>query len=177
MQVVGTYQRAPPNVSDLCDAHQVNIPRSEYATNVQRSVRKLTNDAQRFGIPTRGPEEIDVYEVCRWFHDLLDKSGERLTEQSPLERLREEQAKLAQYKRRQTEYDLVSRTLVAEALTKISLLLKSLGHAMQKHFGEDAHEMVQDAVEDMKRAVDALFSESESHSVIVDAGRNGKPRQ
>ena len=120
------------------------------------------------GFPKETPHEttgefvIDLKAALRWFATRWQaerKAGNRFngtaTDAEPaapwLEKWREEKARLARFDRKEREGSLLDRESVRDSLTNMSAILRKLGVSIQQHFGPEAHQMVEEAIDDWER--------------------------
>jgi len=123
------------------------------------------------GFPASG-KIIDLYEVIRWLHVEIDRLSNQVLEvvesepASPaLERWREEKARLARFDRKEREGDLLSRESVRESLQNMSAILRNLGATIQRHHGAEAHQLIEEAIDDWERDFQEEFGNNgDGHS-------------
>jgi len=147
--------------------YYATIPKGHYNQLSGRPTKVLNEQAERYGIPIGG-KTVNLGEVLFWLHDFLKKNRNKLAttegedpmsgEISPaLERWREEKYLLARLERLERENKLLPRDLVHDGLALMATILRRLGENMQKHHGSDAHQLVDEALDDWERQVSALF--------------------
>ena len=152
--------------------------------------RKTIHEQARYGLPIGG-SIIDLNFVLRWFHDLLEKltrtksgrqflagQGSGLDTDGSSEandkgfwqkRYQKEKAKLARLDRLQREGRLIDSDLSTTCWTLIARRLQQLGDSLQKGFGPIPAKMLNAALEDCKREVDAVFSHDLTNGIGSDA--------
>lgn len=105
-------------------------------------------------------------------HRLLQQSGKNLVEEGELEKLRREQRKIAELKRRNLEATLVPRDQVRGALMVMSDRLRQFGGIIERDFGPAAHELWIDGLDDVARHVDDFLSETEAKNGAAESLTN-----
>ena len=146
------------------------IPQKHWREMSGRQTKVLNEQADRYGIPFGG-RTICLPDVVRALHDFLATNARKLAADddddlmhsdavSPaLERYREERAQLARLDRLEREGRLVPRDGVREGLGQIAALLRSAGETLQREYGTDALEILNEALEDAQREIDRLFGD------------------
>jgi hypothetical protein len=104
------------------------------------------------------------------FHDFLAKNAQRLAaEDDPLlrsansspalERYREERAQLARLDRLERERELIPRRDTVQALEMIAGLIRRSGERLARRYGNDALQILDDALDDAERLIEQHFGE------------------
>ena len=154
-----------------------SIPQKHWREMSGRQTKVLNEQAERYGIPFGG-RTIHLPKVVRALHDFLAANARRLAEEdddllnatvsSPaLERYREERALIARLDRLEREQALVPRDDVREGLGRIAAILRSAGETLQRQFGNDAVEILDEALSDAEREIESLFGSTDSVSDSV----------
>lgn len=152
--------------------HYAAVPKDHYVRLSGRQHKIVDEQARRYGLPLLG-ETIDLATVLVRFHDLLRDHGHKLTDElddatgpsSPaIERLREEQYKMARIERREMQGQLLPRALVRRALQVIASQVNSLGEDMQRQFGLDAFRLVTKTVDAIERQLEELIGDRDDAS-------------
>jgi hypothetical protein len=111
-------------------------------------------------------------------HDFLAKNAQRLAaEDDPLlrsansspalERYREERAQLARLDRLERERELIPRRDTVQALEMIAGLIRRSGERLARRYGNDALQILDDALDDAERLIEQHFGEE---AEVKDAG-------
>lgn len=144
-----------------------------------RQYKILDEQAQRYGIPV-GDATINLAEVAVWIHDLLAAHGRRILAgdsaseiwddlenpdredggpSSPaLERKREVEYQLRLRDLAERDGQLVSRDKVRTGLAAIVSILRHYGDQVQRQFGSDALDLLNDTLADAERTIEQQFS-------------------
>ena len=150
-----------------------SIPKSHWREMSGRTPRVLIDQAERYGFPyPHGPKAaIELPAVVKWLHDFLAKNAMRLSapetddpllagSNSPaLEEYRRERTKIARLERMQREGSLLPRDTVHELLGRIASVLRSAGENLARQHGPDAHQILDEALDDAQREIDSLCRE------------------
>jgi phage terminase Nu1 subunit (DNA packaging protein) len=123
------------------------------------------------GMPGR-PREYPIAEIVTWLReagpwrpadgcDPLLVGGER---SDALERYRDERAKLARLDRLERERQLIPRDEIHGLLAEVAGLLRAAGDRLQKQFGRDAQDVLDNALDDVDRLVDRLCDDDGGHA-------------
>jgi hypothetical protein len=150
--------------------HYAAIPQKHWAALSGRQPKVLNEQAIRYGVPV-GQAVIDLGKVARWLHELLrtrgpqilreDEDGEVGGPNSPnLERLRREKWRLAKLDRLQREGNLLPREDVHELLLAVAEALRSTTDRLQRRYGDDAADVVNEAVARIGEMVEAAMSDA-----------------
>jgi len=147
------------------------LPKKRWVQWSGRQHKVLADQASMYGIPLEG-ETIDLPRVARWIHDLLADHGRKILagdaadeiwtgdSASPaLERLREVQYEIKKRELAELDKTLVSRDTMRKMLTQGATILRSLGDTLQRQFGPDALDLLNDSLADFERAIEAFFEE------------------
>ena len=130
---------------------------------------ELHKFAKRTGAPC-GPGPCDLTVLMPWLMRRIAEGAPAKIDDDPLlagsadspalERYRHEKALLAKLDRLEREGDLLPRELVADGLAQISRVLRETGDALLRQFGTDAHELLDDALVDLKRIISQSFADA-----------------
>jgi hypothetical protein len=122
-------------------AYYRSIPVRHYTEMAGRGRQVILRQADMYDLPLRGPH-IDLPAVVRAFHDFLAENWRKLAPKEtalrePLDRLRDEKARIAEIERRKLEADLVPRkTVDSEMAERISYVREGL-LGMAKRLGPE----------------------------------------
>lgn len=146
-----------------------SIPQKHWREMSGRQTKVINEQAVRYGIPFGGAK-IDLAAVVRAWHDFLAENAVKLSREeddllqgaaSPaLERYREERAAIARLDRLERERQLVPRDEAREALGRIASILRGAGDTLQRHFGQDAVEILYEALDDAQREINRAFGDA-----------------
>ncbi len=133
-----------------------SLPQTVAARLLSTSARTL----RKWTDAPRNPDgSYDARALIEWF---VARSGTGVDAKlsggtSPaLERFREERAKLARLDRLEREGQLLPRDRVHDGLARIATIIRMAGDALQRQFGPDALELLNDALDDAQREITAL---------------------
>lgn len=148
---------------ELRERHYAAVPKRDYCRLAGRQVKVVNEQADRYGLPLRG-ESIDLGNALRAFHDLLAEHGRKILavpEEDPdadgLKALRREKALLARYERQEREGELLPRADVHQFLTALAARINQCGELLQRHFGAEALEILNEAIADIERLVQQKY--------------------
>lgn len=142
------------------------VPKRDYIElSGGRSTKTLHEQADRYELPLRG-RLVDLQAVITGFHNLLARYANRLGAGSDgddpllagvnspaLERYREERAKLARLDRLEREGSLVERAALQELLAPLAAMLRAAGENLERQFGIEAAQLLNDVLDDFERDV------------------------
>ena len=142
-----------------------SIPQKHWREMSGRQTKVLHEQAEKYGIPF-GEKTINLPRVVRSLHDFLAANARRLSEDddlldaaisSPaLERYREERAILAKLDRLEREGQLIPRDEIRLGLGQIAAILRTAGEMLQRQFGNDAVEILNDGLEEAERCISKI---------------------
>jgi hypothetical protein len=153
------------------EIHYRTLPKKRWVQWSGRQHKVLAEQASTYGIPLEG-ETIDLPRVARWIHDLLADHGRKIlagdsaeeiwtgdTSSPALERLREVQYEIKKRELAELDKTLVARDAMRKMLTQGATILRGLGDTLQRQFGPDALDLLNDALADFDRSIEAFFEE------------------
>lgn len=146
-----------------------SIPQKHWRAMSGRQTKVLQEQAARYGIPF-DRAQIDLPSVIRAIHEFLAVNGRKLFAEnssgkhgavtSPaLEWYRREKARLARYDRLERERTLLPREQVHVMMMRIANLIRCCGEDLQRRFGTEAMEILNDTLDEVARQVDEELSE------------------
>lgn len=158
------------------------IPQKHWRSMSGRQARTINEQAVAYGIPFGG-REVNLPDVVRAMHDFFARHAHRLASilgDDPLladsgeptmflEKLREETWKLRRLERLERETQLVSRDVVHEALARIAGIIRQAGDTLQRQFGSEAFDVLNDALDDAEREIEASFGRVEHSDKTNDS--------
>ena len=146
-----------------------SIPQKHWRQMSGRQPKVLREQAQRYGLPFGGAT-IHLPDVIRALHDFLAANARKLSADddedallgsdapSPaLERYREERAAIARLDRLEREQVLVRRDEIRQGLGRIAAILRTAGETLQQQYGNDAADILNEALDDAERDIDRFF--------------------
>lgn len=146
------------------------IPQKHWRQMSGRQTKVINEQADRHGIPFGGAT-VSLPAVVRALHDFLADNKYKLSRDddvlmtgspSPaLERYREERAALARLDRLEREGELLPRDSVRQSLAKTAAILRIAGETLQRQYGPEAAEVLNDAIDDAESEVNRFFSRFE----------------
>jgi len=149
--------------------YYASIPKRHWVALSGRGHAVLKHHAGRFGIPVQA-EVIDLRAVASWIHDFLAKNCVKLSGDiedpllvgggnSPnLEAYRLEKAKLARLDRLEREGAVVAVGVSNACWLQAGVVFHQLGEQLQQRYGVAAQRMLNQAIQDAERAMQAVFA-------------------
>lgn len=149
------------------DAAYRAVPKKRWLQWSGRQHKTVAEQAATYGLPIGGAS-IDLAELAPKLHDFLariapyyarwitnaDEDALLLGEATPsLERLRKAQAELTEFKLKQLKRDVVPREEVHQKLARTASIVRGCGDALQRQFGPEAHQILEDALNDVDRQI------------------------
>lgn len=149
------------------------IPQKHWVEMSGRQAKVLREQASRYGLPF-GQRVVNLPQLAKAIHDFLATHArllsrgrdedELILESAPspaLERYRDEKAKLARLDRLEKEKELIHRDDLDEVMQRMAVVLRNTGELLQRQFGNDASEVLNDALDDLLKAIEELVSGGE----------------
>jgi hypothetical protein len=146
-----------------------SIPQKHWRKMSGRQTKVINEQAERYGLPFGGAT-ISLPAVVRALHDFLaDNAAKLAREDDPLllggsspalERYREERAKIARLDRLERERQLLPRDEVRESWGRMAAILRGAGDTLQRQFGAEAVEILNEALDDCERELDRPLRET-----------------
>lgn len=150
--------------------HYRTIPQRHWIEMSGRQAKILNEQAARYGLPLGGAV-IDLTQLARALHDFLAMHARRLAHYAPagdgdegdgadnLELYRGERYLREKLKRMQDERSLLPRDQVHDRFMRCAALLRSAGDILQRKFGREAHELLDQALTECERLIASLGDE------------------
>jgi hypothetical protein len=146
--------------------YYASVPKKHWVQLSGRQHKVLDEQAARYGIPIAGTL-IDLAQVARWLHDFLAQHAQKLRPDDDLlqgdsdwaEKYRKERALLLRLERREREGTLVRRDKSHQCWNRVAGVLRNAGEVLQRQFGAAALRILNRAIEDASREVDAVFAD------------------
>jgi hypothetical protein len=147
--------------------YYATIPKKHWVKLSGRQHKVLDEQATRYGMPILG-SVISLTAVARWIHDFLARNAQKLKpEEEQLlegnsdwsEKYRQERTLLTRLERHEREGQLVSRDKSHQCWTRVAGVLRQAGETLQRQFGAAALRVLNQALENATREVDAYFSD------------------
>jgi len=171
--------------------YYATLPKKHYVELSGRPTKVLNEQADRYGFPLRG-KTIDLGAVLRSIHDflarhkhtlaaaisiddpLLEGASQSLKNAYVKEQIKEkrEKAALARLDRQEREHELLSRDEVHDSLARIASIIRGCGDAMQRRFGPEALEILNDSLDSADREIESLFQNGFDQSPDTPTDRN-----
>ena len=158
--------------------YYATIPKKHWVKLSGRQHKVLDEQAGRYGIPILG-SLIDLAAVARWLHDFLARNATKLRPEDDgllqgdsdwAEKYRKERALLLRLARREREGTLVGRDKSRQCWARVSGVIRRAGETLQRQFGSAALRILNRALEDATREVDAVFSDGAQPDRPNDGG-------
>lgn len=139
-----------------------SIPKKHWREMSGRQDKVLNEQATRYGLPVGGPT-IDLLEVVSWLHGffaqhrselaaMVDADQASLTLRDQLDQIKVERARMQLDKE---QGQLVEREAVRMGLNKLSALLRNAGETLRDQCSEEAHLVLQEALDEFKNLVES----------------------
>ena len=166
------------NARDLPDLLH-KIPKKYWIEGSGRQSSQVNRQAQRYGIPIGGAT-IDLYAVAHWLHDFLAKHARKFAApegeedgmfgpSTPwLEKYRKERALLARLERKEREGELLPREKVHEFVTELATILRGASDRLERRFGADALEIINEALDNYDARAERHFANLEAQAEEVE---------
>ena len=108
----------------------------------------------------------DLQAITAWRLERLQHSEPSWPEGgSPaMEDYRQERARMAKLERLERENVLVRRVVIHTHLTRFASIIRKLGEQLQKAYGEDAGEMLSEAIDDAERELKHITNDRDSNT-------------
>ena len=145
------------------------IPKRHWREMSGRQTKVINEQALRYGLPFGGAV-INLPEVVSALHNFLAVNAKKLAaadDDDPLlagvaspalEQYRRERTKLARMDRLEREQELLPRELVHECLMRVAYIIRAAGDTLARLHGNDAAEILTDALQDAQRDINTLCS-------------------
>lgn len=165
-----TRAKASPAPKPITEAERWqayrSIPKKHWREMSGRQAAVLHNQADLYGVPLRG-RHIDLSAVVRWLHDFLAERKHDLNRQAPpkevtpntpaLERKRMLEADKLEIQLEELRRRYVSRDELREGWSRIAAILRRAGESLQRQHGAEAHQILEDALDDADQAIEQAF--------------------
>jgi hypothetical protein len=128
-----------------------------------RQAKILNEQAERYGLPFDGAT-VDLPAVVKSLHNFLAANAAKLAadereKYDPGDELRKEKVAMARLNRLERQRELIPRDAVREALDRLAVVYRSAGETLQRQFGNDALQILNEGLEDAERVVLEFFEE------------------
>jgi hypothetical protein len=143
--------------------HYASIPQKHWRQMSGRQTKVLQEQAERYGIPFAS-REISLPRVVKALHDFLAANARHLPSDADLlgpdfgspalERYREEKAAIAKLDRLEREGELIEVSVLRDGLNRIAAILRSAGDSLDRRFGPEARQILNDALDDAHKHVE-----------------------
>lgn len=152
------------------------VPKKTYVTwSGNRKHQVLDDQADRYGIPLRGPV-VNIPDVLKWLHDFLASNKYRFIDDDPdiagasspaLERCRQLKAEQLQIELDKMRGTVVDVSVVRDCLGQLATQLRAASDRAENLFGLDGREL-------LTQVIDAVCA---SISKLEDHGDDDQPKQ
>jgi hypothetical protein len=147
-----------------------HIPKKLWVEWSGRGRQVLDEQHARYGLPVKGAT-IDLAAVARWVHDLLAAHGRKINADEPemlaaevsspaLERYRELRCAILELEYQIKCGQLVSVAHSREFHTLTASVLRDAGRHLQLRHGQDAYEVLSDALDECERLLEIYFADA-----------------
>jgi hypothetical protein len=147
--------------------HYRTVPKKDFCALAARQ-HKLIDDAHRnYGAPVDG-KEVDLFKFVRWVFDFLAENGRKLLraedgddllsgpETPELEKLRKVNRLIKEVEYGKLKTQVLDRSKVHEGLTRVAAIIRDCGDALQRRFGPDALDLLNQHLDAVDAEVAAL---------------------
>lgn len=156
--------------------HYETVPKKHYLEMAgdcdrPRAAKVVLEQADRYGAPLYG-RTVNLRKVFRWLHDFLAENRWKLAESDEeilaggnsewAEELRKERTLLLRIERETKEGQRLVRNEVHDSLTRVSSILRGVGEMLERQFGADAHQLLDDALDDAQLEIDRIFQNGQT---------------
>lgn len=149
--------------------YYATIPLKHWRELCGRQTNQIKQQADLYGAPT-AEATIDLGKFLRWFYKFLADNGRKLLaddsedpfaaggDSPALERWREEKHLLTRMDRQEREKSLLPRDAVHDSLAAMAGILRGLGDTLGRQFGPEAHELLDESLDDVAREIENLLT-------------------
>jgi Fe-S cluster biosynthesis and repair protein YggX len=160
------------NQEELQEKIYAAVPKKLWQEWSGRHYKVINNQADNYGAPLRGTS-IDLPKLARWLHDFLAENSERLKQRSaqggPTDaelneaklHFTQERTRIAQLTADQRGGQLLPREEVHALFSLIAGVFRQATETLLKRCGEDAHQIMADAVAEAEARLDELEQQAE----------------
>jgi len=154
--------------------HYGSIPKGHWEKMSGRQSKVINEQAARYKFPFgAGHPKIDLSAVVRRLHDFLaenkdklgaDSTGDPLlvgTDSPALERYRLARAKIAEHELEEKIEQLIPREQIHDGMTQLAGLLRSCGEQLQRAYGDDALDILNEALTGCQRVISSMFKDAD----------------
>lgn len=145
--------------------HYGSIPKRHWQEMSGRQPKVLNEQSTRYGIPLRG-RTIDLSSVAAWLHDFLAANSRKLATDD--DDTTGEELKLWKAKRERLKYEtevgeLIPRELFHAGMVLLARTMRTAGEKLGKHYGHEAQDILERALDNAQTALDRHFDRSSHH--------------
>jgi len=140
------------------------IPKGDWAKMSGRQQKVLNEQAGRYGIPLIG-KEISLPEVVFWLHQFFAENKFRFADDDApqwAEELRRENTRLKRMVRKEKQGELIPRGDLREGLALMASILRRCGDTLQRQYGPEARDVLDDALNECLEEVQAAIGVSDA---------------
>jgi len=147
--------------------YYATIPQKHWRTMSGRQTKVINEQATRYGLPFGGAV-VSLPQLARSIHDFLAANAQKLAVEDPLlqeasspalEQYRTERAALAKLDHLERERQLLPRDEARQALGRIAAILRGAADTLQRQFGQDACDILVEALADAEREIATSFGD------------------
>ena len=155
--------------------HYATVPKKDFCALAARQ-HKLIDDAHRnYGAPVDG-KEVDLFKFVRWVFDFLAENGRKLLkaeegdellggpETPELDKLRRVNRLIKEVEYGKLKTQVLDRSKVHEGLTQVAAKIRDCGDALQRRFGPDALDILNQHLDAVDAEIAAICGTDESAS-------------
>lgn len=145
------------------------VPEVEFAKMARRQVTQIRQAAVARGLPM-GNGPVNLYQWVAAALDIIStiRKSEEDARSPALERLRSAQAAREEIALALDQKSTVKRSDVHESFALVSKILKETAANLAKRHGPEAGEVLDDAITEMKRAIDQRFGSGDDEPAAME---------
>lgn len=142
------------------------LPKVDYQAMSGRQTKILHDQARSYGLPVLGPT-VDLARVIEWLHQAIadgrlhnpgdDDEGLGGQNSPALERLRAHKATLAEIEVMKARGEIFSAEEMNRRVLDMAGILRAAGEKLQRRFGEEARQILSDAIDDYGRQAERIY--------------------
>ncbi len=158
-----------------------SMPKRDWSEMSGRRNQVLDEQTKRWGIPLKG-RTLSLPAIAKWLHDFLAEHGQQLAvlrdigddngeganaKTRKLEAdavLQKQKAELAKLDLAERRGELVPRDEIHAGLARLSAFIRGAGERLQQEYGTNAQEILDEALEDFSREIEASVGSADNNS-------------
>ncbi len=139
------------------------VPQKHLREMSGRQTKQINEQAERYGLPIGGPE-VDLTKFFPALFRFLADNAAKLAADTPLadtalEKQRAVTTRLKELDLQEREGQLIARGEVHDFLMRLAIVLRSAGELLARHHGQDAQQILNEALADFTAEVEKFFTD------------------